>query len=130
MRKDLERILCAIPKGKCKAIHNGELAKQFGVSIHTIKKHIQEARMQGIPIVSDTSGYWITDDREELKAFIDSMEKQGKKRFKTIKALKRTLNDIEGQNSLFNALHSIGTVEENNEQKQAKEEVSRSICEH
>ena len=124
MRNDLERILCAIPKGKDKAIHNEELAKQFGMSIHTIKKYIQDARMQGIPIVSDKSGYWITDDREELKAFIDSMEKQGKKRFKTIKALKRTLNNIEGQNSFFNASQDIGMVKENNEQKQAKEEVS------
>ena len=124
MRKDLERILCAIPKGIEKAVHNEELANQFGVSIHTIKKYIQEARMQGIPIVSDKSGYWITDDREELKTFIDSMERQGKKRFKTIKALKRTLNNIDGQNSLFNVPHDIRMVEENNEQKQAKEEVS------
>ena len=124
MRKDLVRILCAIPKGKEKTVHNEALAKQFGVSIHTIKKYIQEARMQGISIVSDKSGYWITDDREELKAFIDSMERQGKKRFKTIKALKRTLNNIEGQNSLFNVSYDIGTVEENNEQKQTKEEIS------
>lgn len=121
MRNDLERILCAIPKGKDKAIHNEELAKQFGMSIHTIKKYIQDARMQGIPIVSDNSGYWITDDREELKAFIDSMQKQGKKRFKTIKALKCTLNDIEWQNSLLDALQGIQSVEKYNGQRQTKE---------
>ena len=121
MRNDLERILCAIPKGKDKAIHNEELAAQFGMSIHTIKKYIQDARMQGIPIVSDKSGYWITDNREELKTFIDSMEKQGKKRFKTIKALKRTLNDIEGQNDLLNALQGIQSAEKYNGQKQTKE---------
>ena len=80
--------------------------------------------MQGIPIVSDKRGYWLTDDRTELKEFIDSMEIQGKKRFRTIKTLKSTLNNIEGQNSLFNALHGIGTLEEKNEQKQAKEKVS------
>lgn len=124
MRIELEKLLCAIPKGKENAVHNDELAKQFGVSIHTIKKQVQDARNKKIPIVSDSHGYWLTDDRDEIKAFIGSMEKQGKKRLKTIKALKRTLNNIEGQNSLFNASHDIGMVEGNNGQKQTKEEVS------
>lgn len=104
---DLERLLCAIPKGKENAVHNEELAKQFGVSIHIIKKQVQEARNKGVPIVSDYHGYWITDDRAEIRAFIESMEKHGKKRLKTIKALKNTLNNIEGQNSLFNTSQGV-----------------------
>ena len=76
MKIELERLLCAIPKNKENAIHNEELAKQFGVSMHTIKTPVQEARDIGIPIVSDSNGYWYTDDRNELKVFVNSMEKQ------------------------------------------------------
>ena len=110
MRNELEKIVCAIPNGKDNAVHNETLANQFCVSIHTTKKAIQEARMQGVPVVSDKSGYWITNDREELRTFIESMQKQGKKRFKTIKALKCTLNSIEGQESLFKALQGTEAV--------------------
>lgn len=113
MKTELERLLCAIPKGKENAVHNEELANQFGVSIGVIKKQIQEAREQEIPIVSAKDGYWQTDDREELQDFINSMEKQGKKRLKTIKALKRTLKGIEGQESLFNVSQDVETAGKN-----------------
>lgn len=112
MNKQYARVICAIPKGKDNAIHTEELARQFGVSMHIIKKYVQEARDCGIPISSDKNGYWLTNDRAELQKFVDTMEKQGKKRLKTVRALKDTLKKTEGQKSLFNALQDKILMEE------------------
>lgn len=97
MDNKLERLLCAIPKGKENALHNEELARQLGVSPTKVKRMIQDAREQGMPIVSSKCGYWITEDREELKVFANSMEKQAKMRFLSIKAIKHTLSGTDGQ---------------------------------
>lgn len=38
-----------------------------------IRKHIRELRLQGVPILSDTRGYWLSHDREEIEEFSDRL---------------------------------------------------------
>ena len=104
MTIELEKLLCAIPKGKENAVHNEELAKKFGVSTTKIKNLIHEAREHGVPIASGMLGYWITEDREEIQKFVNSMDKSAIKRIATTKALKHMLSVTEGQITLPNVL--------------------------
>ncbi len=96
----MKDVLSVIPKGKENAIHQQELAKILGLNMWQVKKAIQKERRNGAVILSDQNGYWISDDKEEIKAFLVSMRKQAISRFNSTKAINNSLREIEGQECL------------------------------
>ncbi len=95
-----ERLIQAIPKGKENAKHLQDLARELNRSTDTVKHMIRSARKEGVFILSDRSGYWISDNPTEIHAFIGSMTRQSTTRFASIKEFRAQMGTIEGQMSL------------------------------
>ncbi len=95
-----ERLIQAIPKGHENAKHLQELAKELNRSSDTVKHLIRSARKEGVFILSDKTGYWISDNPTEIHAFIGAMTRQSTTRFASIKEFKAQMGTINGQMSL------------------------------
>ncbi len=95
-----ERLIQAIPKGKENAKHLQDLAKELNRSTDTVKHMIRSARKEGVHILSDQTGYWISDNVTEIRAFIGTMTRQSTTRFASIKEFKAQLGTIDGQMSI------------------------------
>lgn len=88
------------PKGRENALHQKELANILDLEPQHIKELAQKGRTYGIPILSDSCGYWISDNIEEIQAFIKKQEKYGRTCFRSVKPLKRLLNVLNGQKTI------------------------------
>lgn len=95
-----DKLLSLIPIGRENAVHQNVLCNMMGVSTCVLKSLIKKLRMSGHAIVSDTDGYWISEDTQEIADFIARMSKQATSRFMSIKALKGMCNEIDGQMSI------------------------------
>lgn len=93
----LKHIMELLPHDKAAAIHQDKLASMVGVSSRTLKKIIKAARKSGYPILSDICGYWYSDDEEEVKAFLLSMQKQAISRLDSISYMNSMLKGFKGQ---------------------------------
>lgn len=89
-----------IPIARENAIHLNEAARKMKISQDGFKRLVRMARKEGAFILSDSSGYWQSEDRAEIQEFIDSMEKQSKSRFSSVKSMRAYLNSIDGQMSI------------------------------
>lgn len=88
------------PKGRENALHQKELAEIHDIKPQEVKELAIKGRIIGVPVLSDSCGYWVSDKKEEIQKFVHSHEKYGRTCFKSVKALKETLKVIEGQESL------------------------------
>ena len=100
----LERV---IPIGKENAIHQKELASLLGVTPATAKIMVREARNQGMEIMSGSQGYWRPKDDNERREFTNLLSKQAFTRLKTVKPIKSTLQEINGQISLSDVISGV-----------------------
>lgn len=103
----MDKIERVIPIGKENAIHQEELASLLGVSPATVKKMVREARQRGVEILSGTQGYWLAKDDNERREFVSLLSKQAFTRLKTTKPIKSSLQEINGQISLSDALNGV-----------------------
>ena len=55
-----------IPTGEANAISNRELAYRAGINERGVRKLVHEARIEGEPICSSDSGYWIAENIAEV----------------------------------------------------------------
>ena len=78
-----------IPHGRENAVNLGTLCERLGVGQTCIKRAIRKARKQGMPILSGHSGYWISDDKEEIERFNNLLKGQALARFATIKGIRQ-----------------------------------------
>ena len=95
-----EKLLEVIPVGRFNAIHLKDGALKMGVTEGGFKNLVRKARKDGAFILSDTCGYWQSDDRAEVQAFLDSMDKQAKSRFSSTKSMRNYISEVEGQLSI------------------------------
>ena len=91
-----------LPKGKRNAILAPALASKMGhKSTRALRVDIAKARAEGQLICSSTTGgYYLPETREEIQAFINTMENHAKGVFKALKTARATLQQIEGQQSI------------------------------
>jgi biotin operon repressor len=86
-------IIDYIPEGKENAIHLEELAKLLKIDSRTVKKLIQQARKNGVKIISGQNGYWISDNEHDFKMFARMMRKQAASRVGVIGTLEKGFKD-------------------------------------
>jgi biotin operon repressor len=67
-----------------------ELAVQLGCSPREVEAIIHDARMTGTPIISDSRGYWLTDDPEEVAACAKRLRSRYITQARTARALRLT----------------------------------------
>lgn len=113
----MEKLLRVIPIGKENAIHQEELAALLGVTPAAVKKMVREARQKDLEILSGRQGYWFAKDDNERREFVSLLSKQAFTRLKTTKPIKSSLQEVNGQISLSDALKEVSEEETNNEQE-------------
>lgn len=93
-----------IPAGAGAAITAAELAKRLGMKPREVQKHVQAARLRGIPICASNTepyGLYIAETPEELERYLKSFNRRLKAMNNTGLALGDTLAEMEGQQRLF-----------------------------
>lgn len=93
-----------IPAGAGAAITAAELAKRLGMKPRELQKHVQAARLRGIPICASNTepyGLYIAETPEELERYIKSFNHRIKEMNTTVLALGNTHAEMTGQQSLF-----------------------------
>ena len=63
---DYESLIDLIPVGKEKAVKNADLQKQTNLTRREISKAVHDFRQKGMIICSDSHGYYIPKNEEEL----------------------------------------------------------------
>lgn len=87
-----------IPLGKENAIHQKDLAARLGMTCSKLRAEIHSARLRGVEICStNRDGYYFAKDEMERREYVNIQSKQAISRFKTSKAVRRSLREIEGQ---------------------------------
>jgi Mn-dependent DtxR family transcriptional regulator len=67
-----------------------ELAARMGIPQRSVEAAVNEARHQGRAIMSDSDGYWLTDDPEEVAAMAARLHKRSTHVHETARALEAT----------------------------------------
>lgn len=88
-----------LPRGKKKAISTPELVRCLGFkNSRELQKDIAASRAEGQIICSSTTGgYYIPETREEIQAFINTLENRAKGIFITLRSARAALREIDGQ---------------------------------
>ncbi len=83
------KLLSILPWGKENAVHQYELADSLGVSADVLKGIIKRARRDEQPILSGNSGYWLSDNPEEIREFAHSLKGESFSMMKTAEGLEK-----------------------------------------
>jgi biotin operon repressor len=67
-----------------------ELAERMGVPARTVEELVNEARHAGKAIISDSDGYRLTDDPDEVDAMVRRLRVRAAHQFGTARALRAT----------------------------------------
>lgn len=88
------RILSLIGDGQENAIHKADLIRCTGLPDRELRKTIEFLRRKGVVIISDNSGYYYPQDKEELNRYIERENSRAKSVFYTLRSAKRLLKSI------------------------------------
>lgn len=62
-------------KGKEHAIHSKQLEKKFGVTGRSLRRKVAHLRQSGVPICSDSTGYYIAEVQDEINDTVNRLNK-------------------------------------------------------
>lgn len=100
----------SIPIGKENAISKNDLCKMWNMNVRSVREKIKKLRCQDngddlvIVSTSKQSGYYRTDDRNEIKQFKAETSRRAKHTFRPLKKVNRILGVDEDQVSFTNNL--------------------------
>lgn len=89
--------------GKENAILSKVLAQALGFqTVRDLQKQIERERAAGAVILSDShgGGYYLTDDPEELRRFIRTLEARARNTLKAAESAQRALDATTGQKNM------------------------------
>ena len=91
-------ILQYIPHRKENAITSKELGKLLGIHERTAREEMKRLVRKGVPIMSSShgKGYWLTDDWDEVGAFLKEHENRINTQNKNMARLRRYCNEVTG----------------------------------
>lgn len=72
------------------------LAEKSGYDVREVETLIQMARIDGVPIVSDSDGYRLATSPEELRECADALARRLVSQYRTVRALRKTARRLEG----------------------------------
>ena len=78
LNESQERVVSLIGIGQDAAVPRMRLAEMAGLDERAVRALIQQARLQRVPIISGNSGYFLSDNSNEVRRFARSMERRGK----------------------------------------------------
>lgn len=97
------RVLNCLKIGEENAQSRDTLVTLTGYSDRHVRQQIEQLRRKGIEVMSDSRkrGYWISSGREDKRAFVEQMDKRGKKCIGVVKPVRRELKKAKNQASMF-----------------------------
>lgn len=98
----MNQLLSIIPYGKGNAIHAEEIARQLqlptGGNQVEARGLIRDAIQNGHIILSTNSGYWQSNDKQEVQNYIQSLNERAQEISDRSAAIKRAWNNANPQN--------------------------------
>lgn len=110
--KETERNILELLEA-CKGgyIHLNTLCNEVNETRSVIKKAVQSLRKQGHTIISNSNGYKLTEDKDEIKQFLESMKRQAVTRFVSVKQIAKDFKANSEQLSIYEYLESVSNGE-------------------
>lgn len=71
------------------------LASKMGCTTREVEIEVQEARLEGAPILSGPDGYWLTTDPQEVAACASRLRSRAVNQLVTSRALRKTARRLE-----------------------------------
>lgn len=71
-----------------------ELAERMGIPTREVEAAIQQARLDGKPILSNGDGYWMTDDPEDVRKMAARLRRRASTIHDTATALAATAEKL------------------------------------
>ncbi len=101
----VQQLLSILPNSRQTAIHAIDIARGLGLPITgnqvETRQLIREAIQAGHTIVSNTSvGYWLSSNKAEIQAYIDSLESRANDTFSRANELKNAWNSANPTNQI------------------------------
>ena len=91
-------IVALIPKGETSRITSSEIGRLTNLNGAEIRKMVNESRSKFVPIASDSNGYYIATEPEELNHTIAQLNSRIHKMIKAREGLKKAQrNMMEGK---------------------------------
>ena len=84
-----KKLLDRIPKVHHRAVHLAALSSELAISESQVKAIVKILRLQGIPVLSDSKGYWIAENEQERNEFAEQMKKQALSRLKVASEVRK-----------------------------------------
>ena len=78
-----------LSSGENTAVHLSELCRLTGSSETSVKAAVRRERLEGTPILSGLSGYWLAESEGERRCFLRMMEAQGESRLAVADAVRK-----------------------------------------
>lgn len=88
-------VLCCLKTGKNNAISMRAIARKTELSERNVRKAVESLRRAGECIVSDASGYYLPETREEVARYIRRIERTAKSHFYTLRTARHALEEFE-----------------------------------
>lgn len=99
-KTQLEKLLSLLPEGRKNAISMQALSDRMDLNPRALRAAIMQARDAGEIIAGDTAGYYIPADKEELRKYCALAKKRSLSGLKALKAARKKLAEIEGQQAI------------------------------
>lgn len=100
----INSLLKVIPSGKKNAIHAEDIARQLnlptGGNQVEARGLIRDAIQQGNIILSSQGGYWCSNDKKEVEAYIKSLNDRAREISDRSSAIKQAWNSLNPNNTI------------------------------
>lgn len=93
-----QHILSLIGEGEENAVHKEDLCNTTGLEERTLRKIIEQLRLNGTTIAANTNGYFYPVTEIELRSYIKQEKRRAKSTFAIVEAAERRLNELEANN--------------------------------
>lgn len=70
MDAECTRLVYLLGKGEKRKQSRIELSNRLGISDRKLRKLIEECQLEGVPIISLDSGYWIAESQEKMTQYV------------------------------------------------------------
>lgn len=98
-----------LSRGKGNAVTTEELMRACNFSSkRELTQQVAKEREEGAIICSTTSGnggYFLPKSREEIREFVNSMDRRAKNTFKAVKNARKILNETDGQMNMNSSMN-------------------------
>lgn len=90
-----------LPTGKENAISSTQLMARYNINdVRLLRKYVEQERKDGALILSCSKGYYKSNNREDVKEFVNLMEKRAKSTMYVLRSARAFLKDVDGQISI------------------------------